>query len=471
MNGYTVLRQLRLRWRFTVPSLLVGTLGFGFYQAFLLSAPDLLHRSHRVGRQLTQGREQGSAADCPEIKNSTEPLPPEMEPSPYRSTPQILPDGSLFDYRSCCEPGPFRTLSLMASKPGSALRQWKVSAPSGWEFLPIPETYGRPIVWSPRRDHIAWLCMRRPAALPLPGWLRGVFPSSFLASRPELGIWISRFDGKGMRFLGGIEESVEALRNRPPLITHLHWLSTGRGLDYTLGGFRYRIDLNNTDLDTRHDFKPPALPTVPYPDVAADAVDLNAPGRHVAPLLDPSRAAELLEGTTRDRRQQPAQIVKMLRLRPGECVADIGAGSGYLLPYLSHAVGPHGGVFAEEIQTDYLPALRRRATLLKNVQVVFGTEDDPRLRQSSADCVMMLTVYHEVRHPVVLLRVLHDIVRGGGRLAIVDFDRSRKGFPPEVEDHQVSEADVLREARSAGWKLAERHDFLAGQFFLVFNRS
>src|SRR5688500_5429049 len=70
--------------------------------------------------------------------------------------------------------------------------------------------------------------------------------------------------------------------------------------------------------------------------------------RSVAPLFDPALAHSLLEGPERDRWQQPERIVRALGLRPGDTVADVGAGSGYLLPYLSRAVGPTGTVYAEE---------------------------------------------------------------------------------------------------------------------------
>ncbi|HZP80442.1 MAG TPA: hypothetical protein VFB21_02275, partial [Chthonomonadaceae bacterium] len=82
--------------------------------------------------------------------------------------------------------------------------------------------------------------------------------------------------------------------------------------------------------------------------------------RPVAPLFSPALAPSLLETPARDRWQKPAQIVRALQLRPGGVVADIGSGSGYLLPYLSRAVGPKGIVYAEEIQEDFLPALQRR---------------------------------------------------------------------------------------------------------------
>ena len=190
--------------------------------------------------------------------------------------------------------------------------------------------------------------------------------------------------------------------------------------------------------------------------------------RPVSPLFEPSLAAQLLDDPKRDRWQQPGRIVQELQLKPGEVVADIGAGSGYLMPYLSRAVGPDGGVYAEEIQTEYLPTLQRRARALKNVQVVLGSAADPHLPRRGIDCYVLLTVYHEVQNPVAFLRTLRAGARPGSRLAIIDFDARRHGTPPAPDGHEIAEATVIEEARQAGWGVSERYDFISSQFFLVF---
>ena len=193
--------------------------------------------------------------------------------------------------------------------------------------------------------------------------------------------------------------------------------------------------------------------------------------RTVSPLFDPARAPELLDDPARDRWQQPARIVRTLRLKKGDVVADVGAGSGYLMQHLSGAVGPGGMVVAEEIQEAFLPELQRRATRLGNVQVVLGTAENPRFPRRDIDYFVLLTVYHEVRQPVPFLRALHRYAKPGARLAVIDFDAGRKGGPPAPVGHEVAERAVIAEAREAGWEVAERHDFLPSQFFLVFRRG
>jgi predicted methyltransferase len=193
--------------------------------------------------------------------------------------------------------------------------------------------------------------------------------------------------------------------------------------------------------------------------------------RPVAPLFAPEQAHALLEGPGRDRWQRPEALVARLALRPGERVADIGAGSGYLLPYLSRAVGPAGRVAAQEVQDDFLPALRKRAKALGNVDVALGTPGDPKLPRRDIDCFVLLTVYHEVDHPVDFLKTLAGYAAPGARLAIVDFDSDRRGEPPPPEGHSVRASAVQKEAAAAGWRLTARHEIIPSQFYLVFTRG
>jgi predicted methyltransferase len=195
------------------------------------------------------------------------------------------------------------------------------------------------------------------------------------------------------------------------------------------------------------------------------------PDRYISPLYDPARASTPLEGRERDRWQRPAEIVKLLQLRKGDVVADIGAGTGYLEPYLSPAVGSNGRVYAEEIQSSFMPALSRRADKFRNIVPIFGTAEDPHLPMGGVDCFVLLTVYHEVQKPISFLTRLHKYARPNATLVIIDFDYDLKGNPPAPVDHWVSQKDVLVEAEKAGWQLLKRHTIFSSQFFLVFDRK
>ena len=198
---------------------------------------------------------------------------------------------------------------------------------------------------------------------------------------------------------------------------------------------------------------------------------LPVPPRTPSPLFDPAMADALLESADRHRWQKPADIVRALGIRPGMAVADIGAGSGYLLPQLSNAVRPTGRVYAEEIQAPFLAKLRSRAARHKNVTVVRGTPTDPKLPLRRIDRFVLLTVYHEVQNPVAFLKTIQRYAAPKARLAVIDFDAGRGGDPPAPPGHELPESAVISEARAAGWTLVEKHEFLSSQFVLIFKQT
>ena len=76
---------------------------------------------------------------------------------------------------------------------------------------------------------------------------------------------------------------------------------------------------------------------------------------------DVERWSAIFEDPARETWQKPAEVVKALGLRPGMVVADIGAGTGYFVGYLSSAVGRDGTVLAIEVEPTLVEHLRTRA--------------------------------------------------------------------------------------------------------------
>jgi SAM-dependent methyltransferase len=172
---------------------------------------------------------------------------------------------------------------------------------------------------------------------------------------------------------------------------------------------------------------PSALAQVGVP---ADA--FPKPDRPVADIVSPIWHDE----EERDEANEPAQLVRLLDIKPGMTVADIGAGSGYYVVRLSSVVGASGGVIAEDVMPDYLQGLRRRvqALGLRNVDIVAGEARDPKLPANALDRAIMVHMYHEIAQPYALLYNLVPAFKPDARLGIVDAfgPIAAHGTPPDL---------------------------------------
>jgi SAM-dependent methyltransferase len=161
----------------------------------------------------------------------------------------------------------------------------------------------------------------------------------------------------------------------------------------------------------------------------APAKEFPSPQRPVAEIVSPSRSAE----EHRDSLDEAGEIARLLEIKAGMTVGDIGAGSGYHTVRLSPLVGPTGSVVAEDVTRDYLVELARRTERLKLTNVIFalGEPHDPRLPASSLDAALLVHMYHEIAQPYAFLYNLAPALKRGARVGIVDVERptSEHGTP------------------------------------------
>src|SRR5579875_246165 len=76
-------------------------------------------------------------------------------------------------------------------------------------------------------------------------------------------------------------------------------------------------------------------------------------GREIAFVMG-HQGAGWLERPEREKEEQPKKLLKILEIKPGMVIADIGAGSGYYSFRLAKQVGAKGKVLAVDIQQEML---------------------------------------------------------------------------------------------------------------------
>ncbi len=181
--------------------------------------------------------------------------------------------------------------------------------------------------------------------------------------------------------------------------------------------------------------------------------------------------APWLERAEREIEERPSLAVRLLRIQPGQTVADIGAGSGYYTELLSKAVGPGGKVYATDIQPEMIRLLEQRIQRkrLGNVETVLSTETDPRLPPESLDLALLVDVYHELARPQQVLRRIRESLKPGGRLVLIEFRKEDPNVPIR-EEHKMSVAEARAEVEPEGFVFERVLNDLPWQHILIFRK-
>lgn len=176
-----------------------------------------------------------------------------------------------------------------------------------------------------------------------------------------------------------------------------------------------------------------------------------------------------LESPKRDQWQKPEEVLNALRVSEGEVVADIGAGGGYFTEKFSRRVGARGHVYATDVQEVMIRKLLKRVKQrpLNNVTVVRGEFDDPRLAADSCHLVFFSSVYKEITHRVAYMQRVRQALKANGRVAILEY-RMDVNDPGPPKEYRLPERQVIAELEAAGYRLAQRFDFLPREYFMVF---
>src|SRR2546427_4079135 len=184
------------------------------------------------------------------------------------------------------------------------------------------------------------------------------------------------------------------------------------------------------------------------------------------------QAADWLERPEREAEEKPDLLLEALKLKPGDVVADIGAGTGYYSWRMANLVGDQGLVYAVDIQQEMLDWLAKKMAERKvtNVKGVLGTITDPKLPAHSVDLVLLVDVYHEFDHPFEMMQATCKALKPGGRAVLVEF-RAEDPKVPIKEVHKMSEAQVRKEMTVHPLEWVETADVLPWQHIVVFRKS
>ncbi|MCG6156237.1 class I SAM-dependent methyltransferase [Rubinisphaera margarita] len=196
-------------------------------------------------------------------------------------------------------------------------------------------------------------------------------------------------------------------------------------------------------------------------------------GREIARVMG-HQGALWLERPEREEEENLSLLVKLLDLKPGMVVADIGAGSGVLTLRMAPQVAPGGKVVAVDIQREMLLRLQNRMgeAEITNVDLHLGAPKSPELKPESVDLILMVDVYHEFEFPHAMVENMAAALKPNGRIALVEYRLEDPKVPIKLV-HKMTEEQAIKEMTRPEFGLEHTRtiDDLPRQHLLIFTRK
>lgn len=188
---------------------------------------------------------------------------------------------------------------------------------------------------------------------------------------------------------------------------------------------------------------------------------------HNHAFADPAERATKWNNPERDKWQHPDEIVAALALKPGATIADIGAGTGYMVAPISKAVGKDGTVIAIDASAEMIEYLTKRKGELGPAKILPQKVgfDDPELKPASVDAVLTLDTWHHVMEREAYAKKVYDGLKRGGRFVVVEHKVLAEHGP--TKEIRIDPKEVTKQLEVAGFRVEVVHESMPRHYMVV----
>jgi ubiquinone/menaquinone biosynthesis C-methylase UbiE len=163
------------------------------------------------------------------------------------------------------------------------------------------------------------------------------------------------------------------------------------------------------------------------------------------------------------------EVIAALKLKPGQMVADIGAGTGVFSIPLARAVRPGGKLYAVEVDEQLLAHIVEAGTEqgVTNIEPIYGDYHDPLLPKDVIELAFIHDVLHHIEQRETYVKNLAGYLKPGGRIAVIDFKAGVGGHRNDPT-MQLDQQKVTAMMAAAGLKAADEIQLFDDKWFVIF---
>lgn len=170
---------------------------------------------------------------------------------------------------------------------------------------------------------------------------------------------------------------------------------------------------------------------------------------------------------------KPDDILRVLDLKPGMNVLEIGVGGGFFISKFAERVGKSGLVFGVDTEAEFIQNLYElnRQSPHQNIRPILCKAPSDILSISTTiDVVFTRNAYHHLKHRTEYFKRISPVLKPGCKIAIIDYNEYPFSLL-RIMGHFTRKEEVIREQKEAGNDLIDDVRIFRKQNFLIFRKG
>lgn len=163
----------------------------------------------------------------------------------------------------------------------------------------------------------------------------------------------------------------------------------------------------------------------------------------------------LLESPERYKILPPFKTLKVMCLKEDDIMIDIGCGTGFFTLPASEITGPSGKVIGVDVSEKMLDEVKNKINGRgNNIELLLSDNIALPVGNSQATFALLANVLHEADDMMAMLSEAKRVLKPGGRLAIIEWEKREMPMGPPVE-HRIHHDEIMRMVMDSGFKMAK----------------